>query len=107
MLARDEEVGVPDLIPAPVPELTEPYRSDARLAMQAQARRFAAEQVKPIADEYDPHKREMPRSLIEAMGRAGYFGIMVDREFGGLGGGVFEYTMIAEELARAWMSVAS
>jgi alkylation response protein AidB-like acyl-CoA dehydrogenase len=107
MLARDEEVGVPDLIPAPVPELTEPYRTEERLAMQAQARRFAAEEVKPIADEYDPHKREMPRSLLDAMGKQGYFGIMVPEEFGGMGCGVFEYAMIAEELARAWMSVAS
>jgi alkylation response protein AidB-like acyl-CoA dehydrogenase len=98
---------VSDLIPAPVPELTEPYRTTERLALQAQARRFAADQVKPIADEYDPHKWQMPRSLLDAMGEQGYFGIMVPEEFGGMGCGVFEYAMIAEELARAWMSVAS
>ncbi|SHG98554.1 Acyl-CoA dehydrogenase [Jatrophihabitans endophyticus] len=92
---------------APPPDLPGPYRTEARVALQDGARRFAAEQVRPIADEYDPHKREMPRSLIEAMGREGYFGIMVDAEHGGLGLGVFEYTMVAEELARAWMSVAS
>jgi alkylation response protein AidB-like acyl-CoA dehydrogenase len=49
----------------------------------------------------------MPRSLIEAMGEQGFFGIMVPSEYGGLGAGVFEYAMVAEELARAWMSVAS
>jgi alkylation response protein AidB-like acyl-CoA dehydrogenase len=49
----------------------------------------------------------MPRSLLDAMGEQGYFGIMVPEEFGGMGCGVFEYAMIAEELARAWMSVAS
>src|SRR5690348_7400028 len=32
---------------------------------------------------------------------------MIPEEHGGLGCGVFEYTMVAEELARAWMSVAS
>lgn len=96
-----------ELIPAPDPELTEPYRSEERLALQSEARRFAAEEVKPIADEYDPQKKQMPRRLIEAMGSQGYFGIMVPSEFGGMGGGVFEYAMIAEELARAWMSVAS
>lgn len=93
--------------PAPAPALTEPYRTDARLALQTRAREFAMNEVKPIADVYDPDKREMPRSLIDALGAQGFFGIMVAAEHGGLGGGVFEYTMVAEELARAWMSVAS
>jgi alkylation response protein AidB-like acyl-CoA dehydrogenase len=96
-----------DPISTPPPKLSEPYRTDARIEMQAEARKFAAEEVKPVADECDPHKREMPRSLIDALGRQGYFGVMIAAEYGGLGCGVFEYTMIAEELARAWMSVAS
>ena len=45
--------------------------------LQREARRFAMDEVKPVADEYDPDKREMPRSLIESMGKQGYFGIMV------------------------------
>ena len=92
---------------APAPVLTEPWATPRRLELQDEARRFALEQVKPVADSYDPQKKQMPRSLVEAMGELGYFGIMVDPEYGGLGCGVFEYTMISEELARAWMSVAS
>ena len=94
-------------VPAPAPELAPAYRTADRVTMQERARRFAADVVKPIADELDPRKAEMPRSLIDALGEQGYFGIMIDTEFGGLGCGVFEYAMIAEELARAWMSVAS
>ena len=37
----------------------------------------------------------------------GYFGIVIPEEYGGLGLGAFEYVLITEELARAWMSVAS
>jgi acyl-CoA dehydrogenase len=37
----------------------------------------------------------------------GYFGIRMPETHGGLGLGVFEYCLIAEELARGWMSVAS
>jgi alkylation response protein AidB-like acyl-CoA dehydrogenase len=92
---------------APVPELQPPYRTDERAALQAEARRFARDEVFPIANECDPHKREMPRSLIDALGKQGYFGIMIPSEYGGMGCGVFEYAMIAEELARSWMSVAS
>lgn len=49
----------------------------------------------------------MPESLIEEMGELGFFGIMAPEKFGGLGLGVFEYALITEELARAWMSTAS
>jgi alkylation response protein AidB-like acyl-CoA dehydrogenase len=92
---------------APPPEIAAPYRTDERVALQEQARRFARDEVWPVANEYDPQKKQMPRRLIDRLGELGYFGIMIDREHGGLGCGVFEYTMVAEELARAWMSVAS
>src|SRR6476620_11427289 len=41
------------------------------------------------------------------MGELGWFGIMIDREFGGLGLGMTEYCLVTEELARGWMSAAS
>ncbi|WP_375489931.1 acyl-CoA dehydrogenase family protein [uncultured Jatrophihabitans sp.] len=94
-------------VAAPAPELPPAYRTDARTALQDGARAFTAEVVKPVADELDPRRAEMPRSLVDALGGQGYFGIMIDTEFGGLGCGVFEYAMVAEELARGWMSVAS
>lgn len=98
---------MPDPLPAPLPTLTSPYATDARLALQAQARRFAMDEVLPIANVLDPQQAEMPRELIELMGAKGYFGITIPTEYGGMGLGVFEYCMVAEELARAWMSVAS
>ena len=94
-------------LPAPVPELPSPWRTDERLAVQAEARRFATEEVLPLANRLDPVKGEMPRSFLDRLGEQGYFGIMIPAESGGMGLGVFEYCMIAEELARAWMSVAS
>jgi alkylation response protein AidB-like acyl-CoA dehydrogenase len=91
----------------PVPVVPSPYRTPEREALQATARRFAAVEVLPVANELDPVKGEIPRSLLEKMAGHGFFGITVDREHGGLGLGAFEYCMVAEELARAWMSVAS
>ncbi len=41
------------------------------------------------------------------MAEMGYFGILIPQKYGGLGLGAFEYCLVAEELARAWMSVAS
>jgi alkylation response protein AidB-like acyl-CoA dehydrogenase len=96
-----------DVLDPPIPELRPPYATRRRLELQDQARRFAVEEVLPIANELDPQKGEMPRSLIERLGELGYFGITIPQDHGGLGLGVFEYCMVAEELARAWMSVAS
>ncbi|MGC4998451.1 acyl-CoA dehydrogenase family protein [Streptomyces sp. DT195] len=75
--------------------------------MQREARRFARQEVLPLADELDPQKAEMPRKFLDRIGEQGYFGITVAAEHGGMGLGTFEYCMVAEELARAWMSVAS
>jgi alkylation response protein AidB-like acyl-CoA dehydrogenase len=83
------------------------YLDDERLAIQAQARRFAMEEVLPVANECDPQKADIPASLLGRIAEMGYFGIMIDAEYGGMGKGVFEYALITEELARAWMSVAS
>ena len=89
------------------PELLSPWRTTERAALQKSARDFARDVVLPIADELDPQKAEMPLSLIEAMAEEGWFGITVSAEHGGLGLGVFEYCLVSEELARAWLSVSS
>ncbi|NEU13921.1 acyl-CoA dehydrogenase [Methylobacterium sp. BTF04] len=89
------------------PELMSPWRTEARAALQAEARAFARDVVMPIADELDPQKSEMPRSLIDAMAAKGWFGITIPAEHGGLGLGVFEYCLVSEELARSWLSVGS
>ena len=83
------------------PVLAEPYRTERRLQLQAEARQFAMDEVLPVANQLDPQKAEMPASLIDKMGALGYFGIRLPEDVGGMGLGVFEYCMIAEELARA------
>jgi alkylation response protein AidB-like acyl-CoA dehydrogenase len=88
-------------------ELLPPWATPARLALQHDARAFARDVVLPIADELDPIKGEMPVELVEAMAAKGWFGLTIPAAAGGLGLGVFEYCLVSEELARAWLSVAS
>jgi alkylation response protein AidB-like acyl-CoA dehydrogenase len=92
--------------PSP-PDLLPPWRTDERAALQQEARAFAADVVLPLADELDPQKGEMPRSLVEEMAARGWFGITIPAEHGGMGLGVFEYCLVSEELSRAWLSVGS
>lgn len=83
------------------------YLTAERLMIQDMARTFAQEEVLPIANRLDPVKGEIPQDLIDKMGELGFFGILIPTELGGLGLGYFEYCIVAEELAKAWMSVAS
>src|SRR3954469_4277647 len=89
------------------PELLPPWHTPEREKLQEQARRFAMDEVLPVANELDPQKGEIPASLLTRLAELGYFGITVPADQGGLGLGVFEYCMVSEELARAWMSTAS
>jgi acyl-CoA dehydrogenase len=83
------------------------YLTEERLRLRDEARRFATEEVLPLANELDRRKADIPRKFLERIAELGYFGITISKEHGGMGLGVFEYCLITEELARGWMSVAS
>jgi alkylation response protein AidB-like acyl-CoA dehydrogenase len=102
----ENEARAERIAPHP-PKLASPWRTDMRMALQDEARTFARDTVLPLADELDRQKGEMPRTLIDAMAEKGWFGITIPEQQGGLGLGVFEYCLVSEELARAWLSVGS
>src|SRR3546814_7129410 len=77
------------------------------ILIQESARDFAMSEVLPIANEYDPERRDIPESLRAKLAEMGFFGITIPSEYGGLGLGCLEYCLVTEELARAWMSVSS
>ncbi|MEM1435205.1 MAG: acyl-CoA dehydrogenase family protein [Pseudomonadota bacterium] len=87
--------------------MTTGYFNDERRMIQETAREFTRAEVLPVANALDPEKGLIPRELINKMGEMGYFGILIPEALGGLGLGTFEYCLVAEELARGWMSVAS
>ncbi|TFU05486.1 acyl-CoA dehydrogenase [Polymorphobacter arshaanensis] len=78
-----------------------------QVMMRDVAREFTRAEVTPLANRLDPEKADIPRALIHKMGDLGFFGIMIPQAYGGLGLGAFEYCLVAEELAKGWMSVAS
>ncbi len=94
------------LPPAPA-SLPTAYLTDERLAMRDAVRSFAMNVVLPVANELDPQHGLIPEHVVSTMAEMGLFGILVPEQYGGLGLGLVEYCMVTEELARAWMSVAS
>jgi len=88
-------------------DVTQGYLTPERVMMRDVARQFVRDVVLPTANRLDPVKGDIPQALIDQMGELGFFGILIPEEYGGLGLGAFEYCLVAEELARGWMSVAS
>ena len=83
------------------------YMTEERRLIRDTAREFTMKEVLPVANRLDPQQGMIPMELRQKMADMGYFGIRVPEEYGGLGLGAFEYCLVAEQLARGWMSVAS
>ena len=64
------------------PDLKTPWRTEARIELQMEARVLARDIVLPIADELDTQKGEMPKSLVDQMAAKGWFGITIPAEHG-------------------------
>lgn len=60
---------------------------------------FSEEEVKPLAAEIDEEER-FPVETVEKMGKAGLFGLVVPKEYGGAGGDQIMYAMAVEELSK-------
>jgi alkylation response protein AidB-like acyl-CoA dehydrogenase len=74
-------------------------------ALRDAARRFAEEEVAPLAAELDEQER-FPAELYRRVAEAGLFGVSVPQELGGAGADVLAYAMVMEELSRGYASVA-
>jgi alkylation response protein AidB-like acyl-CoA dehydrogenase len=78
--------------------------SDAE-ALVALAREIAADELKPIASEYEAASR-FPREQFRLLGRSGLLGLPYPEKWGGGEVSYEVYLQVLEELAAAWMTVA-
>ena len=74
-------------------------------AIRETAHRWAQERVKPMAAEID-RSNVFPHELWREMGELGLLGVTIEEEWGGIGMGYLDHTIVVEELARASASVA-
>ena len=61
-------------------------------------RQIAEEKIKPVAAEYD-EKAEFPWDLVKIFAESDICGVYIPEEYGGMGGGVLEMAIAAEELS--------
>ena len=68
-------------------------------------RRFANDMIRPLAEELDETER-FPVEIYQQMAELGIFGVTVPEEYGGAGLDCYAYSIVMEELARGYASVA-
>ena len=80
--------------------------SDEQLALQATARRFAREEIAPVAAHHD-QSGEFPRQLIEKAWELGLCNTVIGGDYGGLGLSSVDACLIMEEIAWGCSGVAT
>ena len=60
---------------------------------------FAENEVKPLAQETD-ETEAFPQVTVDKMGKSGFLGIPVPKEYGGQGADILTYIMCVEELSK-------
>jgi alkylation response protein AidB-like acyl-CoA dehydrogenase len=66
---------------------------------------FVEKEIIPVATGLE-HADEYPEKIVDGMKRLGLFGLTIPEQYGGLGQSLLTYALVAEEIARGWMSVS-
>jgi alkylation response protein AidB-like acyl-CoA dehydrogenase len=74
-------------------------------ALQDLLRDFASRSIAPVARELE-HAGRYPDEIVAEMKTMGLFGMLVPVTYGGIGLDAVSYSLVFEELSRAWMGVA-
>ncbi len=70
------------------------------------ARKVAIEKMLPVRAELD-EKEEFPWEIVKISAEAGLMGVSMPEEYEGFGGGILEYCLVAEELSRVCLGIAT
>lgn len=80
--------------------------TETQQTLRDEAREYAQTTIKPKAIALDQNE-EHPTEILDELGDRGYAGLTLSEEYGGMGEGLVELTLIIEELSAALMPVAS
>lgn len=80
--------------------------TDEQRALQETARRFAREQMTPVAQHVETDGQPLDRQWVRRYAEMGFLGINVSKRYGGLGLGNLEALIVLEEFAKISSAVA-
>jgi alkylation response protein AidB-like acyl-CoA dehydrogenase len=79
--------------------------SGEQAAFRELIRDFARKSIAPVAREWELAGR-YPTEIVDEMKAMGLFGMLVPEEYGGIGIDAVSYSIVFEEIAKAWMGVS-
>src|SRR5438270_1086844 len=79
--------------------------SDQQCAFRDLMRDFARKSISPVAREWELAGR-YPEEIVEEMKAMGLFGMLVPEEYGGIAIDAVSYSIVFEEISKAWMGIA-
>jgi alkylation response protein AidB-like acyl-CoA dehydrogenase len=89
-----------------MPRLTETDGlTDLQRDILRAVREFTDAEILPVASELD-HSDTYPDQIVAGLRELGVFGLTIDPAYGGLGESLLTYALVAEEIARGWMSIS-
>ncbi len=81
------------------------FLTEEQEMIQDLAATIADEKIAPIAIEYD-ELGKFPHDIVKILADSDLCGVYIDEEYGGLGGGIFEMSLVVEQLSRACGGIA-
>jgi alkylation response protein AidB-like acyl-CoA dehydrogenase len=89
-----------------MPRLTETEGlTDLQRDILRAVREFVEAEIIPVASELD-HSDTYPDQIVAGLRELGVFGLTIGPQYGGLGESLLTYALVAEEIARGWMSIS-
>jgi alkylation response protein AidB-like acyl-CoA dehydrogenase len=79
--------------------------SELQRDILAAVREFVDSKIIPVANELD-HSDTYPDQIVAGLRELGVFGLTIEERYGGLGESLLTYALVAEEIARGWISIS-
>jgi alkylation response protein AidB-like acyl-CoA dehydrogenase len=79
--------------------------TDVQRDILGAVREFVDAEILPVASELD-RTDTYPDQIVAGLRDLGVFGLTIDQKYGGLGESLLTYALVAEEIARGWMSIS-
>lgn len=79
--------------------------TEEQVMLRDLCREITEEKIKPVAAEYD-EKEIFPWDVVKVMAEADICGVYIEEKYGGMGGGMMELCIAAEEFSRGCAGIA-
>jgi len=79
--------------------------TEQQIMIRDLSRQITDEKIRPVAAEYD-HSEKFPWDIMKIIAQSDLFGVYIEEQYGGMGGGILELCLVTEEFSRGCAGIA-